>query len=219
MSSVVTDITTTGNSRAEDLLVVANTRHGPGGHHRARALTDGPDHDHLHDPADARAYLVDHRVTVPPELPPPAALARMARLRDLVRREAADRPLGAPPAVRPTDEEIAAAIDGVAFRLGLEGPHPVRTGWTGFVDGLLPALLELRSADARLRVCGNPRCRFAFLDRSRNRSRVWCESAACGNRIRVGRHRRRARHHAGPPGRAIAPGPPGEPASPRAPHG
>ena len=196
MSSAVTHITTAERSRTDDLLVVANTRHGPGGHHHARALTDGPDHDHLRDPADARAYLVDHLVDVPPGPPPADAIARMARLRELVRREAADRAPGAPPATRPTDDEVAAAIDGVAFRLGLAGPRPIRSGWTGFVDGLLPALLELRGVDARLRVCGNPRCRFAFIDRSRNRSRVWCESAACGNRIRVGRHRRRAIHRA-----------------------
>lgn len=194
MSSTVTHITTAAPGRTDALLVVANTRHGPGGHHRARALADGPDHDHLRDPSDARAYLVDHAIEVPPGLPPAAALARMARLRELVRREAADRAPGAAPTPRPSDAEIADAVAGVAFRLGLDGPRPVRGGWTGFVDGLLPALLELRGVEARLRVCGNPRCRFAFIDRSRNRSRVWCESAACGNRIRVGRHRRRAIH-------------------------
>ena len=129
-----------------------------------------------------------------PGPPGRAALARLAVLRDLVRREAADRAPGAAPARRPTDEEVAAVLEDVAFRLGTNGPRPVRTGWTGFVDGLLPALLELRHADARLRVCANPRCRFAFVDRSRNRSRIWCETAVCGNRIRVGRHRRRAVH-------------------------
>jgi len=55
---------------------------------------------------------------------------------------------------------------------------------------MLPAVLELRAVGARLRTCGNPRCRFTFIDASRNRSRIWCESAACGNRVRVGRHRR-----------------------------
>jgi predicted RNA-binding Zn ribbon-like protein len=194
MSSAVTHITTAEPSRTDALIVVANTRHGPGGHHHARALTDGPDHDHLRDPADARAYLVDHGIPVPAGVPPPAAIQRMAVLRGLVRREAADRAPGTERAPRPSDAEIAAAVDGVAFRLGLDGPRPVRSGWTGFVDGLLPALLELHDVEARLRVCGNPRCRFAFIDRSRNRSRVWCESAACGNRIRVGRHRRRALH-------------------------
>ncbi len=192
MSSAVTHVTTAERSRTDDLLVVANTRHGPGGHYHARATSDGPDHDHLVDPAQARRYLVDHGVPVPPEPPPADALARMAALRDLVRREAADRAPGAPPVIRPGDGEVAAVLGDVAFRLGPDGPVPIRTGWTGFVDGLLPALLELRRVDARLRVCANPRCRFAFVDRSRNRSRIWCETAVCGNRIRVGRHRRAA---------------------------
>jgi hypothetical protein len=194
MSCDVTHITTGEHSPTDDLLVVANTRHGPGGHYHARALADGPDHDHLLDPTDARAYLLDHGVAVPPGAPSADALSRMASLRDLVRREAADRAPGAPAPKRPTVDEVAAALGDVAFRLGPEGPRPLRTGWTGFVDGLLPALLELRHADARLRVCANPRCRFAFVDRSRNRSRIWCETAVCGNRIRVGRHRRRAVH-------------------------
>ena len=201
MSSAVTDITTPTATPAlpapastDALLVVANTRHGPGGHHFARALTDGPDHDHLVDPADARAYLVDHGIDVPEGLPPATSLARMAVLRELVRREADDRAPGAPPSTRPSDAEIAEALGDVAFRLEPGGPVPLRGGWTGFVDGLLPALIEVRRDDTRLRVCGNPRCRFAFIDRSRNRSRIWCESAACGNRIRVGRHRRRAVH-------------------------
>ena len=198
MSSAVTHITTAQRSRTDDLLVVANTRHGPGGHHFARARTDGPDHDHLLDPGDALRYLVDHAVPVPDGLPPPEALARMAVLRELVRREADDRAPGAPRPTRPSDGEVEAVLGEVAFRLGPDGPVPLRDGWTGFVDGLLPALIELRRDDVRLRVCGNPRCRFAFVDGSRNRSRVWCDSAACGNRIRVGRHRRKAVHHAAP---------------------
>jgi predicted RNA-binding Zn ribbon-like protein len=196
MSLTVTHVTTAERSPTDDLLVVANTRHGPGGHYHARALSDGPDHDHLRDPQDALAFLVDHAVPVPPGMPPADALARMAALRDLVRREAADRAPGAPPAKRPTVAEIAAILDGVAFHLAPDGPRPVNTGWTGFVDGLLPALLTLRDPNTHLRVCANPRCRFAFLDHSRNRSRIWCESAVCGNRIRVGRHRRRAVHRA-----------------------
>jgi hypothetical protein len=197
MSSAMTHITTGARSTTDDLLVVANTRHGPGGHYHARAVADGPDHDHLGDPGGARRYLEDHAVPVPEGPPPPEALERMGILRDLVRREAADRAPGSFPATRPADAEIAAVLGDVPFTLGPDGPRPVRTGWAGFVDGLLPGLLELRRAGLPLRACANPRCRFVFLDRSRNRSRIWCESAVCGNRVRVGRHRRRAIHQAG----------------------
>ena len=192
----MTHVTTADRGPADDLLVVANTRHGPGGHYHARALADGPDHDHLRDPADALAYLVDHHVTVPAGLPDPMAIERMGALRDLVRRIAGDHPPGARPLPVPTDGEIGAALGETGFRITAAGLVPLRDGWAGFGDGLLPGLIELRRAAERLRVCANPRCRFAFVDRSRNRSRIWCETAVCGNRIRVGRSRRRAAHRA-----------------------
>lgn len=56
--------------------------------------------------------------------------------------------------------------------------------------GSFVALLR-RSTPPRLRVCANPDCRRVFLDESRNRSRRWCSSRACGNRMRVRRHRAR----------------------------
>lgn len=199
MSTAPMHITSTPRSAIDDLLVVANTRHGPGGHFRVRAV-DGPPHDHLADPAEARAYLVDHAVTAPEGMPDPASIARLARLRDLVRGLAGEGAPADPPAVV---EDLAA---GVTYRLAGGAMAPSRAGWAGFVDRLLPAALELGADPATLRLCGNPRCRYAFLDRSRNRSRVWCESAVCGNRVRVGRHRRRARHVA-PPGPASGPAP------------
>jgi predicted RNA-binding Zn ribbon-like protein len=51
----------------------------------------------------------------------------------------------------------------------------------------------LRRAPDRLKLCENPDCRRAFFDRTRSRTRRWCDSAACGNRMRVRRHRARAR--------------------------
>jgi predicted RNA-binding Zn ribbon-like protein len=41
----------------------------------------------------------------------------------------------------------------------------------------------------RLKICGN--CGWLFLDRSRNRSRMWCDMAVCGNRAKASRHYRR----------------------------
>jgi predicted RNA-binding Zn ribbon-like protein len=42
---------------------------------------------------------------------------------------------------------------------------------------------------SRLKICGH--CGWLFLDRSRNRSRAWCDMAVCGNRVKAGRHYRR----------------------------
>lgn len=36
----------------------------------------------------------------------------------------------------------------------------------------------------RVKACASPDCRYAYVDTSRNRSRRWCEMAACGNRAK-----------------------------------
>jgi predicted RNA-binding Zn ribbon-like protein len=44
----------------------------------------------------------------------------------------------------------------------------------------------------RVKACRAPDCMWAFYDRSRNRSGVWCEMAVCGNRTKVRAYRQRA---------------------------
>ncbi|TPP10607.1 CGNR zinc finger domain-containing protein [Rhizobium glycinendophyticum] len=41
----------------------------------------------------------------------------------------------------------------------------------------------------RLKICGH--CGWLFLDRSKNRSRTWCDMAICGNRVKASRHYKR----------------------------
>jgi predicted RNA-binding Zn ribbon-like protein len=41
----------------------------------------------------------------------------------------------------------------------------------------------------RMKICGN--CGWLFLDRSKNRSRNWCDMAVCGNRVKASRHYKR----------------------------
>jgi predicted RNA-binding Zn ribbon-like protein len=41
----------------------------------------------------------------------------------------------------------------------------------------------------RIRTCLNPDCTFVFYDQSRNGTRRWCEGRACGNLLKVRRHR------------------------------
>lgn len=48
----------------------------------------------------------------------------------------------------------------------------------------------------RLKIC--PNCSWLFIDRSRNRSRTWCDMAVCGNRTKARRHYRRNREGAQP---------------------
>jgi predicted RNA-binding Zn ribbon-like protein len=41
----------------------------------------------------------------------------------------------------------------------------------------------------RMKICRN--CGWLFIDRSKNRSRAWCDMAVCGNRAKANRHYRR----------------------------
>ncbi len=86
----------------------------------------------------------------------------------------------------------AIGLDGDGGRVG----HPARA----FGDPAAPIALETAVAVSalsllspekrgRIRICAN--CRWLFLDESRNRSRVWCDMAVCGNRRKAQRHYRR----------------------------
>jgi predicted RNA-binding Zn ribbon-like protein len=67
------------------------------------------------------------------------------------------------------------------------------------VDQALGRLLAmvLRSMSdgtwSRMKACGNPDCRWAFYDGSKNHSARWCEMASCGNRMKARAFRERAR--------------------------
>ena len=169
-----------------DVIWVANTRHGPGGHWFARVTVDDGDHDHLRTAAEAVRYLADHGVDVPDEPPSADDLADLAAIREMVRglRD---------PAAGWTD--AALRLLGRA-RFGLDEERriaSVATGWSGFVDDLVPPLLEVVRLRDRLEICGNPHCRLVFIDASRNGTRRWCDDAGCSNRARVQRHRAASR--------------------------
>lgn len=51
--------------------------------------------------------------------------------------------------------------------------------------------LLLEADLSRVGECDNDTCGFLFLDTTKNRSRRWCDTRVCGNRVRVRRHRRR----------------------------
>jgi predicted RNA-binding Zn ribbon-like protein len=53
------------------------------------------------------------------------------------------------------------------------------------------AELLVAGESGRLRTCASPACRDVFLDGSRNRSRRYCDSRTCGNRLHVAAYRAR----------------------------
>lgn len=173
---------------APSALGLANSLHEPGAHYRRRARPNEPAHDHLASPDAAAEFLVTHEIPDPGVAPSEAQLARLRSLR-LTIRALADEPSLDLAAWRASLDAALADID---FRLMPEGVvRSSAAGWDGITDDLLPATLALVHDRERLRRCGNPRCRWLFVDRSRRGSRIWCEAAVCGNRMRVGRHRMR----------------------------
>ena len=67
------------------------------------------------------------------------------------------------------------------------------------VDALVASLLAIvarAQADgtwSRMKACRADDCRWAFYDRSRNRSRTWCSMRECGNRAKARSYRARQR--------------------------
>lgn len=91
-------------------------------------------------------------------------------------------------------------LAGGGIRLGASGLELDPGDAPGFVLVVTQSALRLAlSAElARLRIC--PNCRWLFIDRSRNVSRIWCDMLTCGNRSKARRHyeRRRATASAEP---------------------
>ncbi len=83
----------------------------------------------------------------------------------------------------------ATCLDESAERVGADGmpfgdpSRPMR-----FEAALAVSALSLLTGDAwkRVSICQN--CRWLFLDRSRNASRLWCDMSVCGNRHKARRH-------------------------------
>jgi predicted RNA-binding Zn ribbon-like protein len=183
-----------------DLLWVANTRHGPGGHWFARPAADDADHDHLATASEASRYLSDHRVVVPPVKPSRDHLRSLAIVRDMVRALVEPGPGWTADAT----EILGAARFRIDAELTLSA---TASGWEAFIDDLMLPLLQLVGLRDRLRACSNPACRLMFLDLSKNRGRRWCDNGGCGNRVRVRRYRSRTKDrqvaataHTSPPG-------------------
>jgi predicted RNA-binding Zn ribbon-like protein len=70
---------------------------------------------------------------------------------------------------------------------------PSAEGFAGAIARLLIPVAEALGDGSweRVKACRAPDCQWAFYDRSRNRSGVWCEMAVCGNRTKVRAYRDR----------------------------
>ena len=99
-----------------------------------------------------------------------------------------------PGAAEALDEAARRARLGVRFdpraRVRLE---PAAAGVDGALGRLLAVVARARADGTweRLKVCLADDCQWAYYDRSRNRSSVWCDMRVCGNRAKVRSYRER----------------------------
>lgn len=60
-------------------------------------------------------------------------------------------------------------------------------------EAILAAVAEAMADGSwtRLKACRADDCKWAFVDTARNRTRIWCDMAVCGNREKARRYRMR----------------------------
>jgi predicted RNA-binding Zn ribbon-like protein len=181
----VTELELVGGNPALDF---ANTLEGP--------LDGEPGEDHLREPGDLVAWARYAGVLDDAPAADGRVLDRARTLRaaiyDVFRAVADGRePPGAPLEQLARFHAEAAAHARLApasgrFELSWDGEDPARVLWP-----LAVAAVDLLRTGplGRLKVCAE--CRWLFLDRSRNGSRLWCSMNECGGRSKMRRYRAR----------------------------
>ena len=155
--------------------------------------------DALADPDTARTRLTAIGLPVG-DVPLDAGdLRRLIEVREAIRALALannDEPLdpGAPLA-------LSTAAIGAALRVTVtaEGTTVLAPAASDGVDAVVGAVLaavhdaRCEGTWDRLKACREETCRWAFYDRSRNRSSSWCVMSVCGNRAKARAYRERKR--------------------------
>ena len=124
---------------------------------------------------------------------PGATTARLRELRETLARlflAIADDVHPEPPDVRAVGDLAAEAL---GQRHLLFPPGASAALWEARSSSVLSevsleAAALLTSPRAVVRIAACEECRWLFIDRTRNRSRRWCDPADCGNRARQRRH-------------------------------
>jgi predicted RNA-binding Zn ribbon-like protein len=85
---------------------------------------------------------------------------------------------------------VAAFDDHASWRIA-----PASEGVDNALGRMLATVFRAMSDGtwSRMKACGNPDCRWAFYDATKNHSGRWCEMASCGNRMKARAFRERAR--------------------------
>jgi len=128
-------------------------------------------------------------------------LAVLRHARELVRDLASANTAGRPHDLA-TIAELAEITAGARLTVSLDATGSLRSrlepaaGQTP-IDTVLSAVLasihDAARTDTwrRVKACANTDCRWLFYDRSRSRTRRWCDMKACGNIVKARAYRRR----------------------------
>ncbi|HEV2061524.1 MAG TPA: CGNR zinc finger domain-containing protein [Solirubrobacteraceae bacterium] len=156
--------------------------------------------DELDTPEALVAWLAERGLVDPQTAATRADLRRAVALREAFREVLLGHHGGydADPAALATLDETSRRSR-VEVRFGSDGlahPQPAREGVDGALGRMLAIVAHAQSDGTweRLKSCPADDCRWAFYDRSRNRSAVWCDMAVCGNRAKVRSYRERHAH-------------------------
>jgi predicted RNA-binding Zn ribbon-like protein len=159
-----------------------------------RSSGQPPEADLLAAPASANGWLrtlewpVSPRLTTD-DLPPLYEL-----------REALQAQLEAGREASGPQPDLAHHLEKLGWRMTLEQGRLVLSaegeGWRQVAGTLLGDILLAQQHQLwpRLKACRNPPCSVAFYDSSKNQSRVWHNTSACGNLVNL--RAARARHRA-----------------------
>lgn len=149
----------------------------------------------LAEPADLHRFAAEYTLADPAFEVTRAALRRTHELREALRTLLVANNGGPPPGAGALDTLNDSAR---RARLTVQFGRPVEPRATPLatgVEGVLGQLVALTAGAIvdgtwiRLKACRN--CRWAFYDRSRNRSATWCSMILCGNRLKTRAYRSR----------------------------
>ena len=161
-------------------------------------LEDGP--EALSSPAALRDWLAERRLLATKAAVGQADLSRAVGLREALRALiATNNDCG-------EDPSAAVVLDDVAVRAGLRlrfdcggevRAEPTAKGVDGALGHIVAAVHAAMTDGSwsRLKACARDRCRWVYVDESRNRSKRWCSMEVCGNREKGEAFRRRHMEH------------------------
>jgi predicted RNA-binding Zn ribbon-like protein len=117
-----------------------------------------------------------------------AELPRLRTVRDALRSV-----IGEPEA--PRNDALIAGTAAIAVTRAGTHLEPVGSGasWLASAIAVEAASAHAQDSYRRLKLCHQQRCGVAFYDRSKNNSRVWHDTATCGNQVNSRAHRARRR--------------------------